>query len=367
LVRLDDALRDADHEIGFALAQFGAEKARPYADALASARAKVAEAFRLKQRLDDATPDSERRQREWTLQIIALCEQAEALLTEQDAAFNELRGLEVDAAATLADVRSRIAAATDRVDAARKTLTGLAKKYVASTFAPVAKNPDEAERLLETATTTADAAAPSISQAGVSSVSSTLHDAARAAQRADQLLAAVDTVADDLRRADDALKTLRTKTKADLKEAKAERDGAPDADTGGAIIRSIAAIEANLATQRKGTSDPIAELDNLGAAVAELDAALAGARNQTQRLEHARSAYAGAIVSAKSQIAHARDFIGSHSVGVEARTRLAEADRQLMLAEAADDPVEALDTVRRAMMHARDADDLAHYDATGGH
>jgi hypothetical protein len=158
LVRLDDALRDADHEIGFALAQFGAEKARPYADALASARAKVAEAFRLKQRLDDATPDSERRQREWTLQIIALCEQAEALLTEQDAAFNELRGLEVDAAATLADVRSRIAAATDRVDAARKTLTGLAKKYVASTFAPVAKNPDEAERLLETATTTADAA-----------------------------------------------------------------------------------------------------------------------------------------------------------------------------------------------------------------
>ena len=29
LVRLDDAARDADDELGFAIAQFGAEKARP--------------------------------------------------------------------------------------------------------------------------------------------------------------------------------------------------------------------------------------------------------------------------------------------------------------------------------------------------
>src|SRR6187431_615457 len=68
LVQLDDALRDADDELGFAIAQFGPEKARSYADALASARAKVAEAFRLRHELDDATPDSDREKREWTLQ-----------------------------------------------------------------------------------------------------------------------------------------------------------------------------------------------------------------------------------------------------------------------------------------------------------
>jgi len=66
-------------------------------------------------------------------------------------------------------------------------------------------------------------------------------------------------------------------------------------------------------------------------------------------------------VLAHSQIAAAQAVIGGASV--TARTRLAEAERQLALAQAATDPVEALDTVRRAVTHARDAEDLARYDA----
>ena len=96
-----------------------------------------------------------------------------------------------------------------------------------------------------------------------------------------------------------------------------------------------------------------------------MTSALASARNQAQRLEHARTAYVGTLVSARSQIAVARAFIGSRGGGVDARTRLSEAERQLMLAEATTDPVEALDTVRRAVTHARDADALARYDAMG--
>ncbi|HOW02365.1 MAG TPA: hypothetical protein PLY19_12985, partial [Rhodoglobus sp.] len=110
LVKLDDAVRDADDEIGYALAQFGPEKSRPYGDAVANARAKVTEAFRLKQALDDAVPDSDRQRREWTLQIIALCEQAEASLADQATRFAELRSQEVNAAGTLDDLRRRIEA-----------------------------------------------------------------------------------------------------------------------------------------------------------------------------------------------------------------------------------------------------------------
>jgi multidrug resistance efflux pump len=111
----------------------------------------------------------------------------------------------------------------------------------------------------------------------------------------------------------------------------------------------------------EGALDPVHQLDTIGAAVARLDLALASARNQAQRLEHASAAYEGTLVSAKSQIGVVRAFIGANGAGVEARTRLAEAERQLMLAEAASDPVEALDTVRRAVTHARDADALARY------
>lgn len=366
LVRLDDAVREADDELGYAIAQFGAAKARPYGDAVAVARTKVTEAFRLRQALDDAQPDSDREKREWTLQIIALCEQAEKALGDQDAAFAGLRRLEVNAAGTLQDLRSRVTDSAARVEGARKEIAALAKKYVPATVAAVASNPDAAVALLATATSTADAAAPAISQSGVNDVSGTLQDAAQSAHRADQLLDAVERTARDLQKADDALSALRASARDDLAEARLERDKAPDADTGEAIIVAIAGVEAILAERSTGPIDPVAELDRLGDAIAGLDAALASARNQAQRLKHARAAYVGTLVSAKSQISTARDYIANHGVGVDARTRLAEAERQLALAEAETDPVEALDTVRRAVTHARDADALARYDTMGG-
>ena len=99
----------------------------------------------------------------------------------------------------------------------------------------------------------------------------------------------------------------------------------------------------------------------MGEAVAGLDTALATARNQQQRLEHARTALVGALVAARSQIGEAKSYMASNRSGVDARTRLAEAERQLMLAESESDPVEALDAARRSATSARDADALARY------
>lgn len=358
LVRMDDAVREADEELGYAIAQFGADRARGYGETLAAARGKVAEAFRLRQALDDATPDSEREKREWTLQIIALCEQAEASLAQQDASFAGLRKLEVNAAGTLADLRSRIAAGTARLAPARETLAALATSYAPSTFAAVATNVDDAEHALGEATAGTDAAAPAISATGVNDVSDALDRAGQAAHRADQLLDAVDRTARDLAAAAAALDTLRTGTRTDLVEAAAERDKAPDAETTQGIIDAMALVEKALAGD---STDPVAALDRIGEAVAQLDLALASARNQASRLAHAKAAYEGTLVSATSQIAAVREYIGSHGAGVGARTRLAEAERQFELAQAATDPVEALDTIRRAVTHARDADALARY------
>ncbi|MBX3098555.1 MAG: hypothetical protein KF761_03165 [Salinibacterium sp.] len=361
LVSMDDAVRAADEELGYAMAQFGADRARDYGDAVAAARSKVVEAFRLRQALDDSVPDTDRTKREWTLQIIALCEQAEASLDQQDAHFAGLRRLEVNAAGTLADVRSRIAASTARLTPARDSLAQLAAHYAPTTFAAVASNVEGAERALDEATAGADAAAPAISNTGVNDVSDALDRAGQAARRADQLLDSVDRTARDLAAASAALATLRDGTKKDLVEAKAEREAAPDSETRQGIIDAMAAVEAALAAPA-GPSDPIAELDNVGSAVAQLDLALASARNQTSRLAHARAAYEATLVSATSQIADVREYISQHGSGVGARTRLAEAERQYQLAQSATDPVDALDTIRRAVTHARDADALARYD-----
>lgn len=360
LVRLDDAVRNADEELGFAIAQFGADAAGPYAVALAGARAKVTEAFRLKQALDDAIPDTERQKREWTLQIIALCEQAAASLGEQDEAFARLRAREVNAADTLRDIRESIQATSQRVSMARAALGELTKAHGAEAVSSVASNPEAAAQLLAIATSAVDAATPGISDAGVSAVSTTLQEAAEAAHRADQLLDAVDRAALDFAEASTALDTLRARTRDDLAEAQRELTEAPDPATARGIIDAMAGVESALEAPA-GAIDPVKALDRIGAAVARLDLALASARNQAQRLEHARVAYEGTLVSAKSQIGVVRSYISKNGAGVGARTRLAEAERQLMLAEAATDPVEALDTVRRAVTHARDADALARY------
>src|SRR4051794_31195221 len=52
LVRLDDAVREADDELGFAIAQFGPDRSRAFGEALREARGTLAEAFRLRQALD---------------------------------------------------------------------------------------------------------------------------------------------------------------------------------------------------------------------------------------------------------------------------------------------------------------------------
>jgi hypothetical protein len=59
LVQTDDAVKTSEQELGFARAQFGDEASREFETALASAKAQLDEAFSLKQKLDDETPDSD--------------------------------------------------------------------------------------------------------------------------------------------------------------------------------------------------------------------------------------------------------------------------------------------------------------------
>ena len=360
LVRLDDAVRAAEGEVGYAIAQFGTDRAQPFSDALEDARERLAHAFRLRQALDDAEPDSDRERREWTLQIIALCEQAQELLTRQDDEFRELRAREVNAGGTLEDLRRRIRDMTQRLADARATVSSLLETYAEAVVRDVRGNPDRAERLLAVASEHADATAADIRESGVNAVSGRLADAARAAREAGALLDSVERRARELSTASSALADLERSAAADVSEAQRGLDDAPDADSGSGIL---AAIERVTAFEAQSPADPVADLDRLGDAIADLDLALASSRNQAQRLAHARAAYEGTLVSAQSQIAIARDLVARGGTGVAARTRLAEAERQFEIARAETDPVEALDAIRRAVTHARDADALARYDS----
>ncbi|TBN57541.1 hypothetical protein EYE40_09155 [Glaciihabitans arcticus] len=368
LVRADEAVKAGDDELGFAIAQFGGERSREFGAAVTEARSKVTRAFQLRHELDDAFPESIQKQREWTLQIVALCESAIALLAGQDHSFTALRDEEVAAPERLADVQSSILATRRRFTPSLATLSRLADDYAPSLLSAHETAVADATALLDTAEGVADAAAGQLSPAGVNAVNDSLVDAEDAVRRAVRLLDAVDARATELDAATAALSTLVATARADLTEARVQREAAPDPATSEAINDAISGVEAALAgvASAKPPTDPITSLDAIGAAVAVLDAALASARNQKQRLDHAVSALGGTLASAKSQFSAISAFIavGGRRVGADARTRLAQAERELIDAQAAGaDPVEALDAARRAVTHLRDADALARYDA----
>lgn len=369
LVRVDDAIASSEEELGFAIAQFGEERTREFSRALAGAKSQLIEAFALRQHLDDAMPDTETQRREWTARIVQLCKGAQTDLAAQRAGFDELRQLEQHAPQNLADVRELIARVNGRVPATAATLVRFGGTWLPTAFATVAGTVSQADGLLREAAKAADEASSALTSGSVGPVAPTIQTALGNARRAGALLDAIERRASSLDEAAALLTKLVSTARADLEEARRLRDAPPDADTDASVTEAMARLERVLAgfEVASGPSDPVADSVKLQHAVDELDTALAGARNQKQRLEHAAAALVGALVIARSQLATTRDLIGSDRgrIGAEARTRLAEAERQVMLAEAESDPVAALDTARRSATFSRDADALAHYDLMG--
>jgi hypothetical protein len=363
LVRLDDAVAQAEDDLGFAIAQFGEDRSRSFADILATARRDLTEAFRLKQRLDDPQPDTATQQREWNADIIHLCESSQKALLDEAAAFDALRRRETDAPAELGTVRMLVVTTSMRVPTTESTLVTLAARYSPTALAAVSGSVAEARELLTTAGQGAEAANARLADPLATDIADRVQDARAAATKAARLLDAVDSLGAALAEKSERLSPLVTQSQSDLVEARVARDSAPDPASGAGVGAAMTGLEAVLGSLDAG--DPAASIARLERAVAALDSALATARNQTQRLEHASAALSGVLVSARSQIAATQDFIASRrgGVGTDARTRLAEARRLLEVAEAQSDPVAALDTARSSATYSRDADALARFDA----
>lgn len=335
---MDDALATSEQELGFAVAQFGEGAGAPFQQALAQARTQVAEAFQLRQQLDDVEPETPQQRRAMTERIIELCTAASAQLDAQSDAFDELRDAEKNAPAVLAAAPAEVDRHTARLAGARQTLAELASRYPAAAVAPIRGNPDEAEQLLagigsRVAEGQSDAAAGRSAEAGA---------AAREVQtglgQVDRLLGAVEHARDGLDEATRRLDAALADTRQDLAAAKALPGGSDSAQLAPAIAAAEAAVGEASSTQ----TDPVARLARIEAANAELERAF-GAQISVGR---ARTALDASLATARSQIGSAQDYITTHrgGVGTEARTRLAEATRLLdhAVSVAVSDPASAL-------------------------
>ncbi|GAA1741912.1 hypothetical protein [Microcella frigidaquae] len=381
LVRADDRLAEGEADVEFAVAQFGERAAQDYRGALRRAQSDRDEIFRLHRMIDDE-PDAGLANRERADRIVMLADRIERALDEQARSFRERRSLESTAPERLERLRTRIAEARGRLAAATTQRDALIERHARSALGPAVDAPERAARALDRAEAQAADAAPG-STAAASSVMATIADAERLLYAAEEALEQGDAAAARLADAVAALQGLRDDARAARTEALEAAATAPDGETGAAITAAVAQLDAAVAATGAGPaggssasgavagsaggdadrpSDPLELLDELREAMDAVELALASSRTQAQRLAHAREAYHAARVQTEAQILAARDALGSGG-SAGARARLEEAVDELRASRSLldTDPVGALDAVRRALTHARDAEVLARY------
>ncbi|MFC7878261.1 TPM domain-containing protein [Isoptericola sp. NPDC057391] len=375
LVEIDDALRTSEQELGFAQAEFGLEATQDFSTALEAARADVAQAFHLRQQLDDDVPEDEPQRRRLLTGILELTDHAGASLDAQTEAFDELRALQQRAPELLDETEQRAGEIEARVPVARETLDGLAASYPTSALASVRGNPDQATALVAHARDAVASGRAALTGRTRAASVAHLRAAQNALGQAATLLDAVDQAGAQLATAGADLDKGLASIGQDVADAaRLVPAGAPAGDGPAADRAAVAAAlteaEAAMTQARDARSggDPLAALHRLTAAEAALDAALAPAREKAEADARARALLRDTLGRVDSQVRATQDYVATRrgAVGPEARTRLAEAARLVAEAQAlqAQDPAAALERAQQAERYAQQATQLAEQDTS---
>jgi hypothetical protein len=359
LIETDELIRHDAQELGFAEAQFGKAEVDAFRAALDAARAELQAAFEIRQRLDDATPEAPPDREQMLNQIVAHCEKAQALLTEQTDRFQQLRDLERRAPELLAAQPDAIAAVERRIPDAEAALAILRADAPAAASA-VAGHVAEARKRIDLAR----AAAKDGSAALERNERNVAGRAVRAAQdtlaQASKLLDAIEREASALNDARERLPGALAQAHSDLAaaEAAATRSGVEGTDPAalGTARQLLARAEASASP---GQLDLLQAFRLATEAEAAADRIAAEVQAGEERRARELAAVDAELVAARLSLERAADFIGArrHGVGRQPRTRLSEANVSYERAHALrdTDPAAATEAARRAVNLADDA------------
>lgn len=366
LVRVDDDVRSSEQELGFAEAQFGAEAARPFGEAIAAAKQQLTAAFELRQRLDDNVPDSEADRRAWLAEIIARCSGAKESLDAHTESFSKLREVEQRGPEVLEQLRAQQPQLVEQLAAARQGAAGLAASYAPEIIAGVEANLAEAQARVTFLGECIDAATAELASGETSAAAVSLRAGEAALEQARTLVESPEVLARKLAETLQQFETAAEDLRGDLQVVAQLLPAASEADRV-ALQQAMDQVNAVLAQGAQG--DPVRALTAAAAANVQIDTAIGAARENGERLRRAVAARDEAVMSARSEVLAAEQFIETRrgAIGAEARTRLAEAKRQLMLAEqvAQQDPASSYQAAQQATQYARSAYQLAANDVSG--
>ena len=363
LVRLDDALKSNEQELGFAQAQFGEKATKGFAAALAEAEKQVKQAFAIRQQLDDANPETAEQKRQLTTEIIQLCEAASASLAAQSTDFEQLRQLETHAPEVLETVAATHGGLPARIDGAETVIAGLAKKFGAAAVASVDGSVAQSRELVAFAATAITEARAALAAGKTSEAAVAVRGAQQAVGQVERAVAAIDTLAAGLPALVERLAAAIDDVKSDLAEARA---GLATAAPEVAAPLTSAADDAEKVIASAAGRDPATAIGEVERVNASLHDALGKLRDAAAQAERAKAQLARVTSEAQAAVAAAQDFIATRrgAVGATARTRVAEAERQLTqaLTLTRTNPVEALRAAQQSVALATSAMESAQSD-----
>ncbi|MCD9142619.1 TPM domain-containing protein [Streptomyces albireticuli] len=365
LVGTDDAVRTSAEELLFATAQLGGAATRPFAEAVGYAKGELADAFRLRQRLDDAPYEDPELRRRVLDEICSHCTSANRRLDAESEAFDRLRGLRANAAGVLAHAEAAARALAPRVDTAEAALTALTGCCAGTALSAFARHPAEARDRLAFATAGLAEARRTLEAGDADGAVVSLRAAEAALSQARTLTTAALRRAHELTGTAARLRAAVLDAEAGLAAARSgptSAEGARRAATAGRVLTEVRRDMAG------GRYDPRAVLRRVEEAAASLDAEAVRAGGSRADERRARRRVERAVLAARGEVAAARDFVSTHrgAVGCRARTRLAEAERHLARARRlpADEGKEILSATGHADSLARQARALAEHDVT---
>ncbi|MET4539682.1 putative nucleic acid-binding Zn-ribbon protein [Arthrobacter bambusae] len=366
LIEADDAIKSSEQELGFAQAQYGDSAIGNFTKALEEAKGHMTESFKLQQQLDDHIPDTEEQQRSWLGEIIRRSEAALASLRDQKADFDSLRELEKNAPQALAAVSAGAKDADSKIASAEQSLEGLRVKYAESALTQVSDNILQAKERLAFVQNAVTAAQEKLSAGESSLAAVAVRAAEESLHQTTVLIDAISKTAGSLDEARASLEGAVAETSQDLAQARAMIQSGEHPELAGPVAGVEAALAQVKTEIQGGKIDPIATLGRVESAHQALDQSLSGIRNQQEQARRAQASLQQTIMAAQAQISATSDYITARrgGVGTEARTRLAEAQRNLdyALSISRNDPVTALTYAQQAHSLAAQAAQLAQSD-----
>jgi uncharacterized membrane protein YgcG/predicted nucleic acid-binding Zn-ribbon protein len=368
VVDVDNAVRTSENELGLAVEEFGPDQTAPFDKAVTAAKTALAQAFNVRQILDDTVPETAQQRRDLLTRVVVAAAKADRELDAQREAFEQLRDLVINAPSRLDALTQQMVDVSARITQSEQALAALHKQFSDTALASVAGNVETAKQRLAFADQNITNGRTLVSRPA--GRQSGLVDSIRAAEsalgQARTLLDAIDSAGTDINRAVATLPAAIADIQQGIDQAGKLLAQGDTAHAGELGTARDAAVKVVADAQSTGATDPLGAFTKLTAADAELDRQLAGIAEEREATERLSRAYDQALFTAQSRVRGVSDYIDTRrgSIGPDARTRLAEAVRQLQAAQDTKSVNlnEAIAHANGASMLAAQAQDLANAD-----